>query len=114
MAEIDRIREQYLKICSTEGPMNDKWVRAAILQNLPDKVVQTLAVELKRAESVEDIYSIISTYTYDHKIGLPRDQTSPMLYLTEKHQNSVAPPKQTTRTAILSSSLYAPIFAADS
>lgn len=54
-----------------------------MLQNLPDKVVQTLAVELKRAESVEDIYSIISPYTYDHKFGSPRGQTSPMLYLTE-------------------------------
>ena len=81
--EIDKIREQYIKIGSEEGPVSDKWVRVAILQNLPDKVVQTLAVELKRAESVEDIYSIINIYTFDHKTGLPRGQTSPMLYLTE-------------------------------
>ena len=81
--EIDRIREQYIQIGSKQGPMNDKRVRAAMLQHLQDKVVQTLAVELKRVESVEDIYSMINIYTYNYKIGLPRGQTSPMLYLTE-------------------------------
>ena len=79
--EIERIREQYIKIGSREGPMSEKLVKAAILQNLPEKVVQTLAIELMKAKSVEEIYSIINTYTYDHKTGLPRGQASPMLYL---------------------------------
>ena len=60
--EMERIQDQYITIGSTEGPMSDKWVKVAILQNLPKKVVQTLVVELKKADSVEDIYSIINTH----------------------------------------------------
>ena len=67
--------------------MCEKWVRATILQHLPEKVVQALVVELKRATSVEEIYSIINTYMFDHKIGLPRGQASSMLYLTENQNN---------------------------
>ena len=63
--------------------MCEKWVRATILQNRPEKVVQALAVELKTATSVEEIYSTINTYMFDHKSGLLRGQTSPMLHLTE-------------------------------
>ena len=48
-----------------------------------DKVVQALAVDLKRSESVEDIYSIVNTNMFDHNIGMPRGHASPMLYLTE-------------------------------
>ena len=81
--EIERIRELCIKAGSDEEPMSERWPKAAILQNLPDKVVQTLAIELKRATSVEDMYSIINTYMFDHRTGLPRGQTSPMLYLTE-------------------------------
>ena len=81
--EIERIRELYIMAGSDEEPMSERWLRAAILQNLPEKVVQTLAIELKRATSVEDMYSIINTYTFDHRTGLPRGQTSPMLYLAE-------------------------------
>ena len=80
--EIERIREQYIKVGSKDA-MSEKWIKAAILQDLPEKVVQTLAVELKKAQSVEEIYSTINTYIFDRKIGMPRGQSSPTLYLTE-------------------------------
>merc|ERR1712151_292023 len=64
--------------------MSERWLRAAILQNLPDIVAKSLAIELKRATSIEDMYNTINTYTFDHRTGLPRGQTSPMLYLTER------------------------------
>ena len=35
--EIARIWEQCIKIGSKDGPMNDKWVRVAMLQNLQIK-----------------------------------------------------------------------------
>ena len=79
--EIERTREQYIKIGSVESPMCDKWVRAIILQNLAEKVVQALIVELTKANSVEEMYSTINTYMFDRKTGLPRGQTSPMLFL---------------------------------
>lgn len=45
--EIERIREQYVKVGSKEGPMNVRWIKAIISQNLPDNVVQALAIDLK-------------------------------------------------------------------
>ena len=81
--EGERIREQYVKVGSKEGPMNEKWIKAAMLQNSLEKVVQALAIYLKKAESVEDIHSIVNTYIYDHRIGMPRGQTTPMRYLAE-------------------------------
>ena len=53
--EVERIKELYIKAGSKEGPMCEKWLKAAIMQNLPEKVVQTLAMDLKRANTVEDI-----------------------------------------------------------
>lgn len=63
--------------------MSERWSKAAISQNLPDTVVNNLAIELKRATAIEDMYSTTNTYTVDHRIGLPRGQISPMLYLAE-------------------------------
>ena len=81
--EIERIRELYIKAGRDNDPMNEKWIKAAIMQNLPEKVVQNLAIELKKAESIEDMYGIVSTYTFDHRTGLVRGQAGPLLYLTE-------------------------------
>ena len=81
--EIECIRELYVKAGSDEEPMNERWLKAAVLQNLPDTVLKNLAIELKKAASIEGMYSMISTFTFDHRTGLPRGQASPMLYLTE-------------------------------
>ena len=81
--EIERIRESYIKAGCESDPMSEKWIKAAIMQNLPDKVVQALAIELKRVESIEEMYSTINTYMFDHRTGLLRGQTGPMLHLTE-------------------------------
>ena len=81
--EMERIRELYVKAGSNEEPMSERWLRTAIFQNLPEQVVQKLAIELKKATFVEDMYSMINTYTFDHRTGLHRGQTNPMLYLAE-------------------------------
>ena len=81
--EIERTRELYIKAGSDEEPMGERWRKAAVLQNPSDTVLKSLAIEFKRATSIEEMYSTANTYTFDHKIGLPRGQTSPMLYLAE-------------------------------
>ena len=57
-------------------------------------MVHTLAVELKKAQSVEENCSIINTYAFDHKTGLPRGQSSPMLYLTKTQTTEDSHPQQ--------------------
>ena len=86
--EIERIRELYIKAGSDDEPLCEKWFKAAILQNLPDKVVQTLAIELKKAASVEDMQANINTCMFDHKIGMIRGQNGLVLYLTEPDTDS--------------------------
>ena len=46
--EIERIRELHVKVGSNDEPISERWLRAAILQNLPAKVVQDLAIDLKK------------------------------------------------------------------
>ena len=63
--EIERITELYVKA----GPVDDlseKWIKAAVLKHTPDKIATALALELRKATSVEEMQSIISIYTHDH------------------------------------------------
>ena len=53
------------------------------MQNFPDRVVTSLALELKNADSVEAMQTLLNIMLHDHKSGLPRGQTGLMLYLTE-------------------------------
>ena len=53
------------------------------MQNLPDKVVQTFAIEFKKTTSVEDMYSVVKTYLFDHRTGTLRGQTSLTIHLIE-------------------------------
>ena len=82
-AEIERIIEQYTKSGETE-PMQEKWVKAAIMQNLPSQLVTNLSMQLKTAKTVEDMQNIINVYLHDHKTGLPKGQQGPMLRLAEE------------------------------
>ena len=45
------------------------------------------------------MYSIVNTYTFDHRTGLPKGQSNTMLYLTEvgaEDNSQEAPDKNTT------------------
>ena len=79
--EIERIREQYIKIGSTDIKRCGTQARAIILQHLPEQVFQTPVVKLKWAKSAEGIYGAANAHTFGNKIALPRDQASPRLYL---------------------------------
>ena len=82
--EVERITELYLKASITEDPMLEQWVMAAILRNLPKQLTRDLALELKKAKSIDDIHNSINIYMYDHQIGMPRNMPGPMLCMAEQ------------------------------
>ena len=81
--EVERIRELYIKAGSAEEPMCERWVKAAIMQNLPDGIIKNNATALKDAANTEEIQHIVNTYMYDYRTGLPRGQTNATLFLAE-------------------------------
>ena len=81
--EVERITELYLKASVREDPMLEEWIMAAILRNLPKQLTKDLALELKKAKSIDDIHNTTNIYLHDHQTGMPRNMPGPMLYLTE-------------------------------
>ena len=51
--DVERICDLYIKAGSEDDLNSNRWARACVMQNLPDKVVTNLALELKQADSVE-------------------------------------------------------------
>lgn len=86
-SEVERITELYIKVGESDL-LQEKWVKAAILQNLPDKLVITLSMQLRQAKTIEEMQSIVNIYVHDHKTGMIRGQTGPMICLAE---NETAP-----------------------
>ena len=82
-ADIERIRDLYAKAGTDDNDISDKWIRAAVLRNLPDSIFKLHAMELKKADNIEEMHSIINAYQFDHSTGLPRGQYGPGLYSTE-------------------------------
>lgn len=60
-------------------PLQEKWVKAVILQNLPNQLVVNLSIQLKSEQAVEVMQSIMNIYLHDHKTGLPKGLAGPML-----------------------------------
>ena len=92
---------------SDDEPLCEKWLKAAVLQNLRDKVVQAFAIDIKKATSVEDMQAIINTYMFDHKIGMIRGQSGPMLYLTEPDEDSKEDGRELNKVASYKDKLLA-------
>ena len=111
--EVERIFELYLKAWEFD-PLREKWVRAALLQNLPDKIVTHLSLQLKQAKTIEEMQSLVNVYLHDHRTDMPGGQIGPMICLADqeeqtqtyvtiaananKHANT---PKQTRRFKII-------------
>ena len=69
--EVARIND----FCNKAGPaddLSDRWIKSAVLRNLPKDLVKNMAFELKKANTVEDIQSLITIYLHD-----PPSQGSP-------------------------------------
>ena len=79
--------------------MSDRWVKSAVLRNLANDLVKNLALEFRRAETVEDIQSFIIIYLHDPVTLLARGQPGPLICLitqdqaeAETEQPKVEPP----------------------
>ena len=79
--EVERVTDLYVNAGSDE--LSHKWIKDAILKNLPEKISTALAIELKKATSIDDMQNTINIYLHDHRTGLPRGTPGAMLYLTE-------------------------------
>ena len=83
LMEIERIMEWYIKADGKGESMNNKWVRAALVKNLPKTITQHLAIQLRQADTVDAVYNLVMIYMHDHNTGLPRGQVPAKFYLTE-------------------------------
>ena len=87
--EVARIKDLYIKA----GPSNDlfeRWMKSVILRHSPNELVKSLAFELKNAETIEDIHSIITIYLHDFVTGLARGQPGPLICLTTQQRGEDA------------------------
>ena len=78
--EIERIMEWYIKADADGESMNNKWVRAAFIENLPKNITQHLATPLRKADTVDAVYNLVVIHMHDHSTGLPRHQAFAKLY----------------------------------
>ena len=95
--EVERIMEWYTKTDAKGESMNAKWVRAALVKNLPKTITQHLAIELRKAQTIDAIYNLVMVYFHDHNTGLPRHQTAARLYLIEDPNEGAAQNKADER-----------------
>ena len=79
--DIEMIIDLYVKV----GPVDDlseEWIRAAVLKYIPEKIATTLALEVRKATTVEEMQSLISIDMHDHRAGLHRGRPGPMICTT--------------------------------
>ena len=79
--EVARIRDLYIKAGPSDD-LSERWIKSAILRNLPKDLVKNLAFELKKANTIEDIQSLITIYLHDPVTGLARGQPGPLICMT--------------------------------
>ena len=82
--EIERLTEWYIKADGQGEAMNAKWVRAALIKNLPKSITRHLAIPLRQAQTIDAVYNLMKIYLHDHNTGLPEGQGPAKLYLTEQ------------------------------
>ena len=62
--EVERITELYLKASIKEVLVLEEWIIAAVMRNLPKQITKDLAMELKKATSLDDIHNTINVYMH--------------------------------------------------
>ena len=77
--QVERITELYTRVGKTDDAMSDKWIKVAVLRNLPKRVTKDLALQFKDANIVNGVRNIVNIYLHDHQTGMPRGQADPML-----------------------------------
>ena len=87
---VERITELYTRHGAAEDQISDKWIKAAVMRNLPKQIPKDLAIQLKDAKTTGEVRHIVNIYMHDYQTGMPRGQAGPMLCITsqeEQHNN---------------------------
>ena len=87
--EVERITDRYVKVGPADK-LSEKWNRAAVLCNVPEKVTIALAMDLKKADPVDEIQGIINVHLHDHRTGLPRGTPGHMIAMVEAEKAETA------------------------
>ena len=61
------------------------------MKTLFEKTTTSLAMELKKASTIDEIQHVINTYMHDYRTGLPRGMPGPMICLTTKEDAEARP-----------------------
>ena len=81
--EVERIRDMYSKAGTTIDELSERWIKAVMLQNLPDSILRLVQWNLKRQNQLRKMHGIINIYKFDRKTGFLRGQHGPGFYVTE-------------------------------
>lgn len=82
-AGVERIIELYTKAGADTDPIQDKLIKAVVMQHLPDRTIINLSMRLKNAGSVEESQRIMIIHLRDHKAGHPRGQGGTLICLAQ-------------------------------
>ena len=65
------------------------------MRNLPNKITTALAMELKKATTIDEMQSVVNIYLHGNRTGLPRGMSGPMICLaaTEEANKTEEPRK---------------------
>ena len=85
-SNVERITELYTTAGKADNAIDEKWIKAAVLRNLPKTITNDLAMQLKDAKIVNEVRSIINIYMHDHQTGMPRGQSGPVLCVAAEGQ----------------------------
>ena len=91
--QVERITELYTRGGKTDGAISDKWIKVAVLRDLPKQVTKDFALQFKDANIVNDVSDVVNVYLHDHQTGTPREQSGPLSCATTSghaETNSVA------------------------
>ena len=84
---VERIAELYTNAGRADGAINEQWVKAAVLRDMPKTITRDLAMQLKDIKIVNEIRNVINIYMHDHQAGMPRGQTGPTLCMAAEDQS---------------------------
>ena len=96
--QVERITELYTGAGKADDAISEKWIKAAVLRDLPKQVTRDLALQLKDATIVNDVRNTVNIYLHDHQTGMPRGQAGPMLRMAAEVQDGQA--DQTTASSL--------------
>ena len=57
--QVERITELYTRAGKADDAISDKWIKVAVLRNLPKQITKDLALQLKYVQNVNDVKNIV-------------------------------------------------------